>query len=203
MFMNKTCFICQTSFLLGGRSIRREASLKILSNKKPMAFLRQKSCLGVQYGDLFSAFQKACRWAEKEEDFGADGLAFYAARQFSPSALKKRLVACAIEDMPYLNLLLQLIKLPETSLDLLLPWVQVLCMIPKTHDAAWLQRISLESAKNLSDPCLGNDIVHQAARMTRMVLDKDLHPVLLKEMDPNMCPSSNGSRQIYLIRVWW
>ena len=153
-----------------------------------MAFLRKKSTLNVPMGDLFSAIQKAFRWAEKEEDFGADGLAFYAARQFSPSALKKRLVACAIEDMPYLNLLLQLIKLPETSLDLLLPWVQVLCMVPKHHDAAWLQRISLERAKNLSDPCLGNDIVHQAARMTRMVLDKDQHPTLLQQMDPEYVP---------------
>lgn len=91
--------------------------------------------------DVYSAFQKYVRRGD------VDNALYWGAqigRPF-PNALKKRLLQHALEDVGHIAYALRLLgEVKKPTWEALGLWVQVLCELPKTRAAAWMNRVAVD-----------------------------------------------------------
>ncbi len=121
-----------------------------------MAFLRMKTPHGHQMADVYSCLQKYVRRGEfAEAVYWGSQIAVAAAaadgQEFKgyPNALKKRLMQHALEDVGSLEFAVKLLGAKATTWESLVPWMQVLCEMPKTRAACWFNRLAVG---HVSDP---------------------------------------------------
>ena len=103
--------------------------------------MRKKTPHGHIMAEVYSCFQKYVRRGESDDALywgaqigrgGADGAGAF------PNALKKRLMQHALEDVGHVNYALALNAAKTKTWEALVPWVRVLCALPKTRAAAWM-----------------------------------------------------------------
>jgi hypothetical protein len=100
--------------------------------------------------DVYSCFQKYVRRGEFAEAVYWGSQIAVAAGEFKgyPNALKKRLMQHALEDVGSLEFALKLLAVKTPTWESLVPWMQVLCEMPKTRAAAWFNRLAVEYLGN-------------------------------------------------------
>lgn len=137
---------------------------------------------GHTMADVYSCFQKYVRRGDFEN-------AVYWASQIAlpstgstmykgyPNALRKRLLQHALEDVGNIDIALQLLDTPTPSWDALVPWIQRLCLFPKTRAAAWANRVAVEYIENpsaaptlLLTRCAEALVLHRDEKITELSL---------------------------------
>lgn len=111
-----------------------------------MAFLRLKTSHGHVMGDAYSAFQKYVRRGDFENAlyWGAQIGRSCDAYKGYPNALKKRLLQHSLEDVGHIEYALRLLNTKINDFPSLIPWIYLLCSLPKTRVAAWVNRVAVE-----------------------------------------------------------
>lgn len=105
-----------------------------------MAFLRKTTADGHVMAEVYSSFQKAVRRGDSDD-------ALYWASQIGtsyPNALRKRLLQHALEDVGHTGFVHALFDAKPTTFAALVPWIFLLCSLPKTRAAAWMNRVAVQ-----------------------------------------------------------
>ena len=115
-----------------------------------MAFLRMKTSHGHQMADVYSCLQKYVRRGDFAESVYWGSQIAIAQGEFKgyPNALKRRLMQHALEDVGSLDFAVKLLAAKTPTWESLVPWMQVLCGMPKTRAAAWFNRVAVEHVGN-------------------------------------------------------
>ena len=120
-----------------------------------MAFMRITTPSGHSMAVVYSCFQKYVRRGDFEGALYWGAQIAVAAEGYKgfPNALKKRLMQHALEDVGHLDyaLLLNASK-GVKSWDDLVPWIRLLCELPKTRAAAWLNRVAVQHVGDADIP---------------------------------------------------
>ena len=109
-----------------------------------MAFLRKQTSEG-SIGLLYSIIQKCIRRGMEEECLYYSDILF---KEGTPNSLRKRLVYVCNEDIGHIKLSNEIMVCNDEDLY---KYLIVLCRLKKTHDPAWLSRLSLHYAMNNID----------------------------------------------------
>uniref|UniRef100_A0A6C0C7N5 Uncharacterized protein n=1 Tax=viral metagenome TaxID=1070528 RepID=A0A6C0C7N5_9ZZZZ len=125
-----------------------------------MAFLRKQTTEG-SIGLLYSIIQKCIRRGMEEECLYYSDILF---KEGTPNSLRKRLVYVTNEDICNLKLSNEIM---ECSDEDLYKYVVLCCRMKKTHDSAWLSRLSLHYAMNNIDT--DNEELIEAIKMTEFI----------------------------------
>ncbi len=105
-----------------------------------MAFLRLTTPHGHIMAEVYSSFQKSVRRGTTDD-------ALYWGAQIGrtyPNALKKRLLQHSLEDVGHIGYALALLAAKPKTWDALIPWLRILCELPKTRAAAWMNRVAVQ-----------------------------------------------------------
>jgi len=106
-----------------------------------MAFLRKQTSEG-SIGLLYSIIQKCLRRGLVEESLYYSKVLY---NEGTPNSLRKRLVYVTNEDICHIKLSNEILNCLDEDL---FKYVAVCCKLKKTHDSAWLSRLSLHYAMN-------------------------------------------------------
>ena len=109
-----------------------------------MAFLRKQTSEG-SIGLIYSIIQKCIRRGMEEECLYYSDILF---KEGTPNSLRKRLVYVCNEDIGHIKLSNEIMECNDEDLY---KYLIVLCRLKKTHDPAWLSRLSLHYAMNNID----------------------------------------------------
>ncbi len=109
-----------------------------------------KTSHGHQMADVYSCLQKYVRRGDFAESVYWGSQIAVAADEFKgyPNALKRRLMQHALEDVGSLDFAVKLLAAKTPTWESLVPWMQVLCGLPKTRAAAWFNRVAVEHVGN-------------------------------------------------------
>lgn len=168
---------------------------------KKMAFLRMKTSHNHAMGDVYSCFQKYVRRGEYES-------ALYWGSQIGrengefkgyPNALKKRLMQHALEDVGNIEYALQLLKTKIQSWENLVPWIKVLCDMPKTRAAAWLNRLAVEHVHDVTKA--PSDILLKSAISLKLHRDADIKQLALMYSKEEMKLYKELNKEVLVFHV--
>ena len=133
-----------------------------------MAFLRKQTSEG-SIGLLYSVIQKCMRRGMEEECLYYSRILF---NEGTPNSLRKRLVYITNEDIGHIELSNEIV---ECSDEDLFKYVAICCRLKKTHDTAWLSRLSLHYSMNKIVP--KSEEMIESVKMTECVRREDFKSI--------------------------